>query len=800
MREQSAGERARSLGLERALRWYEKGLTWVLLGLLASLLAFGLVVVVLQGHLIGLGADSFAPVLRGYTSPGTWLGWFAAVLALVTFAYSLRKRWLQERLRIFRASMVAWLWVHVVAGLVCLLAALLHAGFGVLDYRPTTGKFLFWLLVLVSISGVLWRLVYRFVPPSVAATIGNYSEKGSTERAELQALEIEKAAAGGSQALHQWKDWLLAAARTDAELEQAKAQFSATQEAVLFARMCELAASRYRALKRATAQRSATTKLQWWRIVHAPISLLFVVGLPLHIIEVYDVPVKVLPPEARLAIADSPLLSGVHDPAACGDCHRTIYDQWQHSMHAVALITPMMIAQNNQVMLRELNTAGTPDPKRICVNCHAPSATELAQAEMLPFGPEPAVNHGITCTVCHQMTGPSTSGGGAYTNGAIASLEPGRVMHGPFAGAVGNTYHQSQFNPAMTADASLICQNCHDVNMDRNKSGKIELGHDLVLQSTYQEYMEYRKAGGAYSCTACHMPAMRGMTRAAESAAIPDQQDVAAPPREVHDHSFVGVDYPLEHPGTADPHRPTRQALLRSAAKFNVTAPTFDAASRTGRVTVSLTNVGAGHNLPSGFAFARQMWVELLVTDKTGKQLVFESGVLRKNTDDLCDRATFDDAQSPIRAQMQGCTASDPQLVNFQRKLVDKADILKDGSGQPVVNERGELTPVAAVGASETSIQRVAGNPVARKRPIDGQPMISLPPGQTRSFGYAFKVPAGMNGVNIRARLMFRNLPAYFLRDLAKNQPPNEKPQLAPLIQNLDLIEMGSASVQLATE
>jgi hypothetical protein len=311
--------------------------------------------------------------------------------------------------------------------------------------------------------------------------------------------------------------------------------------------------------------------------------------------------------------------------------------------------------------------------------------------------------------------------------------------------------------------------------------------------------MEYRKAGGAHSCTDCHMPVVRGLTRTAETARIPDQQDVAAPPREVHDHSFVGVDYPLEYPGTKDPHRPTRSALLRSAAKFTLSNPTFDAASRTGKITVNLTNAGAGHNLPSGFAFARQMWIELLVTDATGKQLVFESGVLRKNTDDLCDRATFDDAQSPIRQHMEGCQASDPQLVNFQRKLVDKADILKDAAGQPVVNERGELTPVAAADASETSIQRVAGNPVVRKRPIDGQPMVSLTPGQSRSFGYAFRIPAGMGAVSIRARLMFRNLPPYFLRDLAKNQPPNEKPQLGPLIANLDVVEMASASVQLAT-
>jgi hypothetical protein len=43
-------------------------------------------------------------------------------------------------------------------------------------------------------------------------------------------------------------------------------------------------------------------------------------------------------------------------------------------------------------------------------------------------------------------------------------------------------------------------------------------------------------------------------------------------------------------------------------------------------------------------------------------------------------------------------------------------------------------------------------------------------------------------------RLLFRNLPPYFLRALAEGQPANEEPKLAPLIMNLRVAEMNKQS------
>jgi hypothetical protein len=255
----------------------------------------------------------------------------------------------------------------------------------------------------------------------------------------------------------------------------------------------------------------------------------------------------------------------------------------------------------------------------------------------------------------------------------------------------------------------------------------------------------------------------------------------------------VGVDYPLDVAPTDDPARDTRHALLSRAAEFKLRNVGISAGVL--KLEVSIKNVGAGHNLPSGFAFARQMWVELAVEDGRGKP-VFLSGVVGDASDDLCDAATLDEGNGPIRRHVVGCGRPDLQLVNFQRRLVDKATVAKDAQGNVSRNERGEAVGVAADDANESSIQRLAGGAVLRRRPSDEQLMNAIEPGQTRRFVYDVPLenPAGAVA---RARLLFSNLPPYFLRDLAGHQPPQELPRLEPLIKNLEIVQMAETRLAL---
>src|SRR5262249_49855437 len=161
------------------------------------------------------------------------------------------------------------------------------------------------------------------------------------------------------------------------------------------------------------------------------------------------------------------------------------------------------------------------------------------------------------------------------------------------------------------------------------------------------------------TCISCHMPSVSSKPRVAEAAAIPFEQDEAAPAREVHDHGFVGVDYPIDVVAQRDPQRERRDALLRSAARLGPDPAGTALSGAQITASIRITNIGAGHNLPTGFAFARQMWLEVKATDAAGRVL-FTSGALAGPSDDLCDAATLDEEGSLVRPFVHGCTTSDP--------------------------------------------------------------------------------------------------------------------------------------------
>ena len=126
------------------------------------------------------------------------------------------------------------------------------------------------------------------------------------------------------------------------------------------------------------------------------------------------------------------------------------------------------------------------------------------------------------------------------------------------------------------------------------------------------------------------------------------------PQRTVHRHQFVGVDVPLvaesAFPGYAEMRALTESLLQESAVLSVVPIP----AER--RLQIHIENL-AGHALPSGATADRQMWVQILVTDGTGK-VVFESGTFDENGDLRVD--------DPLRTTQPG---TDPQLILYTQHM-----------------------------------------------------------------------------------------------------------------------------------
>jgi hypothetical protein len=771
--------------IRRDVKLLERQWPWALLTCLFGALLLAFVGLTASGAFERIDPVVWGRNVRGYTGLGTLLGIVAVILTALTFFYSLRKRALQERMPFFKGTMMTWLSLHVWLGLLAFLCVVLHAGFGLVSSSFTSGKVLFFVFALLAASGVIWRMVYALVPSSAAPQIGNYSQFGSSKRAAEQATEIEKIAAGKSPEFHRIKDWMLAAERAPQEVAQASSHL-APQERAELEEIRALVASRNRALVRRELQGKYTRWLQGWRLLHVPLTFLFLALLLVHVVGALDLHARALP----VGAVTKGSLSGFESSEECGTCHSAIYDQWKTSMHAHALTSPVTIAQANQDAIKTLASAADPDPKRICVSCHAPITAALTGATTLPIAGGAHLNEGVTCTTCHQYTGSNPPSGSAGLTRWQRDLERGHRYFGPIEDPVGNAFHSSEDSDVFKQPDKL-CNSCHDVGFDLNGDGKILRGDDLVLQTTHDEFQEYVAAGGQGSCVTCHMP-VASETRAAEGARIPFDQDFEAPKRTVREHTFVGVDYPLDEVAKSDPNKARREGLLKSAATLRIASPPA-VSGDTLTFALSVTNVGAGHYLPTGFAFARQMWIEVKVTDAKGA-ILLASGVLAKSTDDLCDASSMGETPSALAAQMKGCSAPDPELVSFQQKLLDHVELAHDKSGAPIaLNDRGDRKLAQPANAKETWLQHLTGGVVTRVRPSDGQALSPIPAQATRTFTY--KIPLGgrvVGEATVQARLLFRNLPPAMLRALAANQPKEEEPQIAPLIANLQIVEMTS--------
>jgi hypothetical protein len=776
---------SRPLQKRRSLLEYQW--LWLVLGTVAALATAAFALAVDGGWLSDYAY--FPAILRGYTLTGLFFGAACVTLALLTFLYSLRKRSLQERMPV--GTMAGWLWGHVYLGLLCLVTAFVHAGYGSVGLEPSLGKTVLFLLLVLVLSGLVWRILYAAVPPKAANEVGHYSQSASRMRAAAQTVEIEKLSAGRSPSLRQMVDWLMQVTASDPEVAHASRSIP-QDEQHLIPELVRLTRGRHQMLARERRQGRYRKLLQGLRVLHVPVSLLFLLLLPLHVLWALDVPAKAVPAGTVLGST----LGGFHPSRNCQSCHERVVSEWRTSMHAHALSSPVMVAQNNLAHRETLSSTSAPDPQNVCVNCHGPLATALAKSPLLPFKAEGAlaepalVDEGITCSVCHQWQGESKTAGGGLT-AFQEGLVPGRTFFGPYDDPVGNAYHRSEPSPLFKSSAEL-CRNCHSVQYDRNGDGKIERGTDLVLQTLFDEWQDYAKRGGA-GCVDCHMPVVKG-SRAAESALVPLEQDADAPARTLRSHRFIAVDYPIDDVAARDGSRAEREALLRGAGLLRIDESKLKVTGTNVAFEVSLQNTGTGHNLPGGFAFIRQMWLEVALLDAQN-QVVASSGRLIQPTDDLCDGSILDDQESPMREHLIGCRATDRQLVSFQQMLVDKIELLRDPAGTVQLDPRGEPKLRRAPGSKEAIVQFLTGGAVPRVRPATGKPTPPLLIGEQRSFSYSFDVPPG--AARLRVRLLFRPMPPYFMRALGKAQIPADGAKLDSFLGNLEINEMARVEATL---
>ncbi len=310
-------------------------------------------------------------------------------------------------------------------------------------------------------------------------------------------------------------------------------------------------------------------------------------------------------------------------PETCGDCHGTIYEQWENSMHNKAHFDPVYV-KVSAFLRKNLTDKEEIAEAESCVKCHTPigniTGFPLKVTDDRKKTPEIATK-GIQCDYCHSATGASKP----YNNGLIIAPgngedDPG-IKRGPYKDSESD-FHETAFSEFHTKSA--ICGTCHDVK---------HVSFGTVLESTYTEWQKSpynsKDPKKVTNCQDCHMYQRPGIP-ATGSTKRPKNKGVAAEDGPVRDHVFthyfIGGNVPV--PGLfGDKLKSTMaQERLQNAAELSINTKEL----KRGKLFVTLKNTGAGHYLPTGLADVRQMWLEVIIKDDKGKQ-VYSSGVTDKN-------------------------------------------------------------------------------------------------------------------------------------------------------------------------
>ena len=241
-------------------------------------------------------------------------------------------------------------------------------------------------------------------------------------------------------------------------------------------------------------------------------------------------------PPARTSALEASL-----EPKACGACHAAQFDDWEKSLHGLAM-GPGIMGQLVNMSARAM------DEHQACIRCHAPLKEQaeslvafLAAGQKGDGGTTdakevkyPPHEQGLTCAACHmrgyQRYGPPRKDGSSPD--AAAKL--------PHNGWIST--------PAF--EDSRFCAACHQFEKDAYAlNGKL-------LENTYEEWKASRYSREGKTCQSCHMPERRHLWRG------------------IHDTDMV-----------------------KSAVTINVTPASTRAAELSAALTIQ--NTGAGHYFPT---------------------------------------------------------------------------------------------------------------------------------------------------------------------------------------------------------
>lgn len=281
----------------------------------------------------------------------------------------------------------------------------------------------------------------------------------------------------------------------------------------------------------------------------------------------------------------------------CRDCHEDFFSQWSTTMHSYSQADPLY---QKLYLQADKDTKGKAEEYCAAARCHTPIGNLAGEIPPISGSKLSKVaQEGVNCDFCHTVSEVKKVGQGGYIS------SPGPTKRGPFSDS-NSTFHTAKYVEFQRK--SEFCGMCHNVNHPKN---------NLSLQATYTEWKNSPYADQGTQCQDCHMAPSAGV------AALDGLRR-----QHINAHSFVGGNTLLPAFFGQNDTQGLVEERLKSAAEVSITSTSSFAPGALGSFTINVTNKGAGHYLPTGVTELREMWLDVKVTDATGK-VIYHSGEIR---------------------------------------------------------------------------------------------------------------------------------------------------------------------------
>ena len=333
----------------------------------------------------------------------------------------------------------------------------------------------------------------------------------------------------------------------------------------------------------------------------------------------------------------------------CKSCHSDIFNQWADSNHK------NMTDANPYYMVLETLAAQSEGEefRQWCMGCHNPSALTLKRSKtthsmngnildnaMFEKGaktlidnfkthPNSRLEEGVSCIACHRITKTTTKGNGSFTLNLTdrkkysfedTTENVTNYLSEKFINSKPKIHKMSYSNPLYKK--SSYCASCHEEFLPNSNSYVVSTFKEWE-QSPYNNPKNPKKHK---TCIDCHMRYLHDNKFAPLKGRSTDGGEIKD---DIKVHYFSGSNHFLSGLKSKIHEDQTLQ-LLKTAAKVNVKM-------KNKQLLISVTNVGAGHHLPTGVADFRELWLDVSLKDKNGKIILSsgkldKSGNLEKNT------------------------------------------------------------------------------------------------------------------------------------------------------------------------